>query len=234
MTAPAFDAEEIHAALDELLKTADADGGRLDPAAYWKFNAMLGQGRGIAAGLHEAGIEEADKAAQALPPELETSGERHDRIRRAYHLALLRQLLIDMDAGGGASVLPANFDVGAICGDLSMMLGGKYGTGDGAPQILFSSWKGNHYVRRAARTRFVHGVIYEAAVRGCAPETLLSEFGARNLSIKTWRHWVDNTPNVQEAEAAGKAHADPERWAVLPERRAMLWSVVKPGSGLKK
>lgn len=227
--------EDLHAALDALLDAADADGGRLDVPAFWTFVADVARGRGITEELHDGGMKEAQLAEDRLSPQGEHPPERQDRIRRAYNLAILRQLLFNVANPEARSVLPPAFAAMALGGDLSAMLDGKYGTGNGRPQFLYSAWRGNNYLAEAAQHRFVHAVMYEAGRRGCDPKSLLSEFGARNLKAKTWADWLGKAPYAEAAFEAGRANADPAKWTLSEADLAKVWELLKErNSRLKK
>ncbi len=227
MTDATNNREDLHAALDALLDAADADGGRLDAPAYWNFVADVARGRGITEDLHDGGMKEAQLAEDRLSPQGEHPPERQDRIRRAYNLAILRQLLFNVANPEARSVLPPAFAAMTLCGDVSAMLGGANGTGNGWPQLLYSAWKGNNYLAETAQHRFVHAVMYEAGRRGSDPKSLLSQFGARNLKAKTWAEWLGKAPDAAAAFEAGKENADPARWALSEADLAKVWVLLK-------
>ena len=145
---------DLRTRLRDLLSGTDAD-GNLDPQAFWTFVTGLAQGRGISDGLRAAGLEALGK----VKPD-GMAATFNFRRERAYHIALLSQLLADLGASvpGGGSMLPANFNCGAILGDLTGMLAGPGGMGDGDPQILTTSRQGDDRLRQAARQRLV-GVV---------------------------------------------------------------------------
>lgn len=218
--------EDLHTALDALLDAADAEGGRLDVPAFWTFVADVAHGRGITEDLHDGGVKEAQLAEDRLSPQGEHPPERQDRIRRAYNLAILRQLLFNLANPEARSVLPPAFAAMTLCGDVSAMLGGANGTGNGWPQLLYSAWKGNNYLAQAAQSRFVYAVMYEAGRRGRDPKSLLSEFGARNLRAGTWTHWVSEAPDADVALQAGKDNFNPARWTLSEADLAKVWELL--------
>ena len=153
--------EDLHAALDALLDAADADSGRLDVDGFWNFAAMVAEGRGIAESLHEDGLE----AVRATPDS--PLNNRNERQRRAYHVGLTAALL----AGAGrlpgqGSILPANYNFGAVVQDLLWMLGGNTGLGAADPQILKSEKGGKAGLRQTARRRLVGVVRWRMGATG--------------------------------------------------------------------
>ncbi len=143
-----IDRAELHARLDQMLDSADPGTGVLDLDSFWEFVAALGQGRGITDTLHDEGL------AATKEISLRTKGETRATLEmRAYHIALLTQLLLNMDRAGGASILPGNFNAGLVAHDLHNMLQGKNGMGLGKPRLLFSGRiTGDEDIWRAART----------------------------------------------------------------------------------
>ena len=151
--------EDLHAALDALLDAADADGGQIDTDGFWAFAAMLATGRGITLGLHEDGLE----AVRATPdkPAIDMDA----RQGRAYHIAVTAHLLAAIGRlPGQGSILPANYNHGAVIQDLLWMLGGSAGAGE--PSVLKSNGGGKEGLRRAARRRLVGVVRWRMGATG--------------------------------------------------------------------
>lgn len=193
---PAISDSELLERLERLLLNADPDTGTLDKDDFWVFATALAQGRGITDGLHAEG----DKAAVAVNPSPATSF--NDRQKRAYHIRLLVQLLLDVGGSGGPSILPGNFKDGAVVADLLTMLGGKAGTGSGKPQMLYSGKEGLEDMRRYARGAWVLAIHYRAARDGVSLESLHKGC----LPGKTWRDWQQgvNRETITAAKEAGR------------------------------
>lgn len=217
--------DQLHAMLDALLHP------NMAPDAFWHFVAALAQGRGVADRLHEEGME----AVNAVTPSpTDKPADMEHKKFRAYQIGLLRLLLLDMHRGGEASVFPAGaLRVGAICGDLDMMLAGKNGTGLGRPQFLYSNWDGNQYLAQAGRRAFVGAVYYYAAWHRIDPLAALSALGARDLNRSTWRTWVakqggETGDLVSAAIADGEAGLENSQWNLPPNKLERLWHLVRP------
>lgn len=202
---------------------------------FWLFVAAVAQGRGISERLALSGLEAQTKAAEIVPPAGETPDDVAIRGLRAFNLTVLQQLLLDMDAMGGPSILPRGFLAPVLCADISAMLAGADGQGRGRPQLLRSLWDSNHFLEGLGRDRFVGAVHFEAARQGgVRPSKLLSAFGARSLNASTWRSWVKAAGQelIATAVAAGKAGNLASKWNLNERQRAELWKLVAPA--LKK
>jgi hypothetical protein len=217
-----MDRVEMHAMLDNLMDAAEAAGGSPSTPALLGFAAMLASKVGVAERLHAAGMEEVRRATERAKTKTETADERKDRIRRGYNIAVLLCLIADVARLGNGTLLPPDFDWAPLCGDLMMMLGGKYGTGGGHP-----SWRGDHWLRAAARDRFVYAIVYEAARRECSEVSLLSEFGAPDLNGKTWADMRRKAPLASAAQEAGKTGEDPERWTIPADKLPRVLELIK-------
>lgn len=235
--------EELLAALDALLDAADANGGRLDADGFWSFAAMLATGRGIAEGLHEAGME----ALRATPDS--PLNTRNERQWRAYHIGLTAALL----AGAGrlpgqGSILPANYLHGVVIQDLLWMLGGAAGTGEAAPQFLATSKGGDAGLRRAARQRLVGAVRWRMGATGKTRAQVWEDLmghRADKITIDRWQRQFGGAEGwlCQTAYAAGQTGQSLHGWdATNSQLEGVIklacsgpgWPTAVPEQGIRK
>lgn len=175
---------DLHAALEVLLQDAHLRGGSLDATAFWVFVAAIAHGRGITEGLHNEGI-----AALAAAP---TSPKATVNVRqtRAYHIGLLRQLVMDIGGiRGQASILPVNFKHGVMASDLTTMLDRASGGGSGGPLILTSARKGADPMRKHAKMQLVGVVFWRMGRTGATRRAIWSGLmgqGAEKTKLDRW------------------------------------------------
>lgn len=227
---------DLHTLLDQLLSAATAD-GKLDPDAFWTFVAALAQGRGIAEGLHDAGIEAATTVAQEHPKPGNTLSVRQER---AYHIAFLLQLLADMGRlPGETSVLPGNFRHGAVVADLLSMLDGRSGQGQGRPQILYSRGISEDMMPRQQAQRIIVGAINWQAARNQPSSkrpNVKSIYAAHGLIEEEWDEWVArfkgvNADYVSHMRTEGRAGRNQPRFLTDPNYRA---GIIKTARGRQR
>lgn len=213
MTDNALSRTDLHAALDALLDQADAVDGRTDADAFWEFVAGLAQGRGLTDALHEAGLE---ASVAVSPAPAKTLDERQ---KRAYHIGLLAALVMQVGRlPGQGSLLPANFQHGAIAFDLLGMLRGPSGMGDGAPLILTSARQGRDGLRHAARRQLVGVVYWRMGATGRSRAKVWEDLmgvHADKYTIDRWQHEFGGAKGelCQAAFAAGKAGKSEHGWS---------------------
>jgi hypothetical protein len=226
MSASPIPRAELHTMLDDLLDVAEANGGHVTPDSLRAFLAGVAQGRGVDDHLHEAGI----KALQAVPQSPRNTF--NERQSRAYHIGVLRQLLLVLGGiPGQASPLPGNFNHGALCGDLTAMLGGKGATGAGAPQILTSARKGQDQLKKFARSVLVGAVYFEAERSQRSLPDVFGELLHPDFPERTWQGWVRKTAEAQgirpdevsiAPRSAARGNGDPSHYILDAGPRAAL------------
>lgn len=183
--------DELHKLLDELLTTAGA-GGKLDPKDFWGFVSALAYNRGIDEKLHRVGLD----AGAGVPPSPASS--LNERRKRAYAIAVLRQLLCDF---GATPIVPGNFPSEVLVSDLTNMLGGPGGMGSSAPLILKSNRQGLSDIRRYARIKVVGVLFYRATLGGVSAKSLWHElFPGKDDS--TWFRWLSTAGGRHGATVA--------------------------------
>ncbi|WP_156209664.1 hypothetical protein [Pseudorhodobacter wandonensis] len=225
-------------ALDAILDAADANGGRLDADAFWTFVAGLAQGRGITDGLHYAGLE----AVQDVPSKTQNPQKaKSKRERRAYHIGVLAQLLMDVGRmPGQGSLLPGSFQHGVVAHDLLGMQEGPDGVGRGDPQILTSGRKGIAKIRQAARFRLVGVVFWRVGRTGQTQEAvwndLMGEGDAEKSRLDRWLKEFGGAKGdlVTTAHAAGAANDTSSLFAKSNLELASTIQLVNQGSGRRK
>jgi len=174
--------DQLHALLDHLLESAAAD-GKLQPDAFWTFAAGLAQGRGIGDALHAAGLEAAGTETETRPVLREAQNElRH----RAYHIGLLVRLLADIGLLSGPSILPGNFNAGAVVSDLLVMLRGPGGAGEAKPEILTSKRKGQNALRRHARRVLLCAILWRQAHERVPLVSVIERFDLSQDRFNAW------------------------------------------------
>ncbi|PVH30328.1 hypothetical protein DDE20_01880 [Pararhodobacter oceanensis] len=147
--------------LSELLAKGSNGTGALNEGGFWHFIAAVAQGRGITENLHAAGLEAVNEVPQS--PVSTFNSRQH----RAYHIRLLAQLILGLGASPDhVSVLPSNFNHGAVVADLLQMLEGPGGMGEAAPQMLYSNRQAATALIRYARQRLVGTVLWRIGHTG--------------------------------------------------------------------
>lgn len=236
---PQIDSERLVVMLRELLAGADANGGKMALGDFCRFSAAVTQGREITEALHDVGTEAANAVAKEHPSPASTLA---DRQRRAYHIALLRQFLMEVGGlPGEASVLPGNFKHGVIVSDLSAMLGGHTGEGQGStPQILSSNGEGATALRHHAQWEIVCGVYWRAGRDG---GTLSSVYEGLGLDKELWDPWLrrlrrdhPDFPDLAREAGAHGSTAYGRFWSRSDAERAKVLELARkaPGRGPKR
>jgi hypothetical protein len=232
MTARLVERTALHTALDVLLDGADTD-GRIDTDRFWMFAALMAQGRGLTEGLHDAGLD----ALRTVPESPRATFA--VRQVRAYHIALLARVLLDVGRlPGQGSILSANFQHGAVVHDLLGMVGGSGGIGEGDPQILNSGRQGEAGLRREARRRLVGVVRWRMGRTGVTRETVWNDLmgGGRNAEkskIDRWQAEFGGGSGAlcSAAFAAGKTGTRLNSWDATNEELADVIALVRTSPG---
>lgn len=220
--------EALHAELDALLDAADADGGPIEPDAFWAFVAMLAQGRGIMDGLHAEGLD----AVRGTPDSpVRTFNERQVR---NYHIAVTAALLAGVGRlPGQGSILPGNYQHGVLVQDLLWML-----SGDGEPQILSSGGGGQKGLRQAARRRLVGVVHWRMGQTGRSRAQVWAELMGLHGDKGTLDRWQREFGGrkgrlCHEAFEAGRAAQARNGWDASNEqlRSVIELALSAPGRG---
>lgn len=184
--------DDLRAAFDDLLDAADADGGQMDPSAFWGFVAALAAGRGIAEDLQAA-------AAMHIASSEAPIGNGDDLWKR-WQWALL-SALVSRVSQYQREVLPEGFSASAFRTVADNIVSNP--AGGEAPDLLGSgSQRGSEgqALRRAGRQVLVMAVYFEAARNGGkrgelgkAREKLLGDA----FPSRTFKDWVDETIYAQ-------------------------------------
>lgn len=186
--------QDLHAALDDLLDAANAD-GEIDGPAFWAFMSELAKGRGIAAQI--------ETAAMALTLEVEIEPNKlganagSEQERRAMHevfvrlqMATIFQVISALGVNDGA-ILPDWFNDAVVKASLLNRATGTKSLPD------FMSAKGAFeevMPLRALARRSLTAAVYRLAEQGGIPLAAAIRNGLPNAQKdwsqgKTWKDW---------------------------------------------
>lgn len=204
------DRDDLRAAFDDLLDAAEADGGQMDPSAFWGFVAALAAGRGIAEDLQTAA------AMHIASSEAPLGGG--DDLWKRWQWALL-SALVSRVSQYQREVLPEGFSASAFRAVADNIVSNP--AGGEAPDLLGTesqrgSW--GQALRRACRRTLVLAVYYEAAKNGGSYQAIgkarLNLLG-ESVPTDTFKGWVKETLKARRtdrgtlmAELKGKTPLD--------------------------
>lgn len=206
---------DLHAALDDLLDAADADGGRLDGPAFWAFMAALARGRGIAdeiAGTAARHIADAG----ALPDNPEQDPARALAATRMMQWAMLAALVRRVTAYPG-EIMPKEFLQSWVIAVADNIVAGKgeLRRGEHIDLMGLGTQRGAEWEAevRAARRLLVVAVHLMAALLGQSVAKTRRQM-LPDVPDRTWKDWqreVAKAKRVPVKEVGDDARAEAAR-----------------------
>jgi hypothetical protein len=140
---------------------------------------------------------------------------------------------------GQGSLLPANFQHGAIAFDLLGMLRGPSGMGDGNPLILTSGRQGMDGLRHAARRQLVGVVYWRIGATGRSRAKVREDLMGLHAEKRTIDRWLQEFGGAdgelcQAALAAGKAGQSVHGWNQTNEELKPVIQLARSAQGVRE